>query len=168
MNLTESSPVRILSQMVFALFCLLSCVVVGCGKSGPERVSVRGNVQLDSQPLKSGRILFIPVEPTSGPLASGRIVDGVYEISDTEGAVVGTHRVEIKADLNLGFEIDDDLAYAAREGAPLPQNPIPDKYNRRSTLSAETSNDGPNEFDFALASEKPSAESSSSELQYSN
>lgn len=155
MNRTDLNPVRSISGISFVVVCVLSCIVVGCGRSGPERVALRGIVQLDEQPLKAGRIMFIPVEPLVGPLASGRIVDGVYEISDVEGAVVGTHRVEIKADLDLGIALDDDEAYAAREAAPLPRNPVPEKYNRRSTLSAETSSDGPNEFDFALASEKP-------------
>jgi hypothetical protein len=141
--------------MAIAFFLGLSCLAIGCGDSGPLRVAVRGKVQIDNQPLKSGRIIFIPQEPTVGPAASAHISDGIYEMSDVEGAVVGINRVEIKADLELGFPIDDDEAYAQRGGAPLPPNPIPAKYNMRSELSAETFPDGPNEFDFTLASEKP-------------
>lgn len=133
----------------------LSCLAIGCGHSGPPRVAVRGKVQINNQPLKSGRIIFIPQEPTVGPAASAHIVDGVYEMNDVDGAVVGNNRVEIKADMELGFPLDDDLAYAQRGGAPLPPNPVPARYNMRSELSAETSSDGPNEFDFILASEKP-------------
>lgn len=145
---------------------LACCVAPGCGKTGPERVSIRGEVMLDDQPLKSGRILFVPKSPTAGPTAAGHIVDGVYEIADTEGAVVGTHRVEIKADIDLGFPIDDDVTFAELGGGPLPPNPVPQKYNQRSELSAETTARGPNEFNFMLASEKPAAKSDEIETAF--
>ncbi|MGE3315253.1 MAG: hypothetical protein AB7O26_09065 [Planctomycetaceae bacterium] len=140
---------------VLALLLGVSCLAIGCGDSGPERVSVSGKVQIDNQPLKSGRIIFIPQEPTVGPAASAHIVDGVYQISDVDGAVVGSNRVEIKADMDLGFPLDDDEAFAKLEGAPLPPNPVPVKYNQRSELNVETSSDGPNEFDFTLMSDMP-------------
>jgi hypothetical protein len=94
-------------------------------------------VIVGGRPLAKGRILFVPLAPNQGPVTSAAVVAGEYQISETEGAVIGQNRVEVEADLNLSFAIDDEAAYAKRGGRPLPANPIPPQYNRDSTLVVE-------------------------------
>ena len=62
----------------------------------------------------------------------------------------GSYRVEIEAEEKLGFELDDDQAYAKRGGKPLPPNPIPPQFNQKSTLEATVIADAKNDFSYDL------------------
>lgn len=136
---------------------LLVVALAGCGTGGPSRASIAGKVTVGGQPLAAGRILFIPVAPNQGPTTSAAIVAGEYKIPQKEGAVVGQNRVEVEADLNLGFAIDDEAAYAKRGGRPLPPNPIPPQFNRDSTLVCEVKPGVENKFDVTIPSTRHSA-----------
>jgi hypothetical protein len=122
----------------------------GCGGSGPPRAAIHGRVTVAGQPLAGGRILFIPVAPNEGPAVSARIVGGEYQLSRKEGPAIGANRVEIEGDLNLGFALDDEAAYAQRGGAPLPPDPIPLEFNRRSTLTVEVKAGEDNAYDVTV------------------
>lgn len=144
----------------FLLVVLVAALAAGCGGSeeGPVRAAVRGQVSLDGQPLESGMIRFVPAEGTTGPAAVAAIVDGHFELTDEEGPIVGDHRVEIEATDYTAFAIDDEQAFAKsfreNRGKPLPPNPVPETYNRRSTLTASISADQSNELSFPLTSNK--------------
>ncbi|MBI1348473.1 hypothetical protein GC163_19540 [bacterium] len=131
-----------------------SLCLIGCGRGEIERFPIAGAVQLDGRPLKAGRIVFTPIESTKGPAASGGVIDGFFEIPKMAGAVPGEYRVEIEGQLDLGFPIDDDVAFSQNWGAkPLPPNPVPKKYNRESELKATVTTDPvSNRFDFDLRS----------------
>ncbi len=93
---------------VFYLTALVMIVaVIGCGQTGPVRAPIQGKVTVGGQPLTAGRILFTPVAPNQGPAASARIEAGQYNLDAQEGPVVGPNRVEVEADLKLGFALDD-------------------------------------------------------------
>lgn len=144
--------------LIAALLASLIPVLSGCGSEpGPARAAVEGVVTLDGQNLAAGVIRFIPAEGNSGPAAGAVIKDGVYRLAEGEGPVIGRQRVEIEATDHLGFEADDEQAYASavteRKGKPLPKNPVPDKYNRQSTLVADIKADDVNKNDFALTSD---------------
>lgn len=137
---------------------LAAVISASCGcarEDGPTRFAVRGAVLLDGQPLKAGRICFLPAEGIPGPAAVGVITDGFYEIPRQSGPVAGRHHVEIEADLSLPFAMDDEQAYAAAMAQSLqnfiPRQPIPPRYNRRTILQVDVS-DTPeaNKFDFDL------------------
>jgi hypothetical protein len=133
------------------LACLVLAIgLMGCSDSGPERAPISGTVTVGGKPLAKGRILFIPQAPTHGPATSAAIVDGEFKILSEEGAVVGQNRVEVEADLNLGFAIDDEAAFAKRGGRPLPPNSIPAEFNRDSTLIAEVKAGEKNQFDVKI------------------
>ena len=142
---------------VLMLALVLVPVLAGCGGSdGPERVPVSGEVTLDGRPLASGVIRFIPSGDNEGPAAMGIVNNGAYELPKSEGPVPGPQRVEIEATDYLGFAIDDEAAYAAnveQRGGRVPKNPVPEAYNRQSTLTAEIAPDGPVEFNFTLSSQ---------------
>jgi hypothetical protein len=113
-------------------------------------VPITGRVTVAGQPLEAGRILFIPMAPTDGPATSAGIINGSYSLSHHEGPIVGKHRVEVEAELPLGFAIDDEQAFARRGGKRLPPNPIPAEFNLRSKLVAEISADKENTFDVEV------------------
>lgn len=123
-------------------------LATGCSESGPQRAPIKGKITIGGQPLAAGQILFVPVAPTTGPTASAAIKNGEFVLQTAQGPVVGTQRVELEAELPLGFPLDDDVAFAQRQGKPLPPNPIPQQYNRYSTLTTVVKADTENDFTF--------------------
>ena len=141
-----------------ALVVAAACVAAsGCGSSGPTRAPIRGKITVGGQPLAAGRILFTPVAPNQGPATSAVITAGEYEIPEEEGPVVGANRVEVEAELNLGFAIDDEAAFAKRGGRPLPPNAIPPQFNRESQLVVEVKAGEENAYDVTIPQSRHTA-----------
>lgn len=118
--------------------------VVGCSDpKGPFPAS--GKVRFtDGTPLPGGVIIFVSNE--TGSQARARIgQDGSFTLgtfSDSDGAVVGDHRVSVKPEIT-GF------------GAP-PKHPVLRKYQAATTsgLVFTVTPDGPNEFEVVVERDK--------------
>jgi hypothetical protein len=136
---------------------MFAVAAAGCGNAGPVRAPIRGKVTVGGQPLAAGRILFTPIAPNQGPATSAVITAGEYKIPKDEGPVVGNNRVEVEADLNLGFAIDDEAAFAKRGGKPLPPNAIPPQFNRESQFVVEVKVGEENSYDVTVPQGRPSA-----------
>jgi hypothetical protein len=128
---------------------ILAVALTGCGESGPNRAPIAGQVTVGGKPLAAGRILFTPIAPNQGPATSARIAAGAYKLEKVDGPVVGQNRVAVEADLNLGFALDDEAAFAKR-GKPLPPNPIPPAFNSQSQLSVEVKAGDENKYDVVI------------------
>jgi hypothetical protein len=139
------------------IVALAIAVLAGCGDSGPIRAPIQGKVIIGGQPLAKGRILFVPDAPNAGPVASAAITAGEYKIPKEEGPVAGKNRVEVEADLNLGFALDDEAAFAKRGGKPLPPNPIPPQFNRDSQLVVEVKAGEENRYDVTVPQSRHTA-----------
>jgi hypothetical protein len=132
------------------LISLLVVLLAGCGDAGPPRVKVEGQVQVDGQPMKRGRISFVPIEGSVGPKAAGEITNGKYHLTRDEGPIVGRLRVEIYAADEVDYALDDPNAARRAGGKLLPPNAVPARYNRTSELTIQTSVSNENRFDFEL------------------
>lgn len=123
---------------VVVLFALVAVLLSGCDASV---VNVRGNVTFNGEPVPTGDIVFRGDEKTEG----GKIVDGKYELE----VASGLSRVEITAYRETG-KID-----RSNPGSESPEIEmyIPEEYNVRTTLTADTSS-GENTFDFDLRSKE--------------
>jgi hypothetical protein len=108
----------------------LALALVGCGKSGVERVYVSGKATYDGQPIEIGQIRFVPMTPATGPVTIERIEDGAYETKTTGGVTVGTHRVEMRMYDSHEYETAPRVA-----GSASVKQLLPDKYNRNSELT---------------------------------
>jgi len=128
---------------------LILTIVGGCGKSGPQRATVAGAVQMDGQPVESGSIAFYPVEGTRGPSAGGPIEAGRYRIDSAKGVVVGKARVEINFPKKTGRMIPDPINSKALVEEYV--EGVPSKYNSESTLVRDIAV-GENQLDFDLTS----------------
>lgn len=87
------------------LAALLLVAVVGCGDGRPDRVPVSGTVLIDGKPLTTGSIRFVPegARPSAADIdESGRFTLSCYDGDD--GAVLGTHRVQVAARQITGDE----------------------------------------------------------------
>lgn len=143
--------------LAMALLPLLM-VTTGCGKSELKRQRAWGVVQLDQSPLAAGTIRFVPAGETRGPATVAPVKDGFFELPADVGPLVGKHRVQIEANVDPGFAIDDEAAFmaamTAAKGSPLPPQPIPPRYNRKTTLEVEVTNDPEaNTYEFMLVTD---------------
>ncbi len=74
-------------------------------------------------------------------------------LTEANGPVVGTHRVEVEATEFLGFDPGDETAFhaaLARNGGKLPHSPVAASYGRRSKLTADITAEGATELNFML------------------
>lgn len=119
----------------------------GCGskQNGPQLYLVRGNVTLDGAPIESGRILFRKADGDKRPFAAD-ITNGRYELKTEAGRMA----VEITASRLIPGKFDKS------NGTPEPVGEmyIPAQYNKKTTLAAEITPSGENEFPFQLWSKK--------------
>lgn len=107
----------------------------GCGgvSDAPDRRIVKGSVTLNGKPLEGAAIRFLP-QPT-GPVAAGKVINGMYEISNKGGVPLGKHRVEIKGTPILPADTEGK-SLGEIDAATKPAIPIPDKYHSKSELEA--------------------------------
>lgn len=113
----------------------------GCSgePEGPTKAPVQGKVTLDGAALPEGEISFvIPGQvPNVIPIANGEYAGE---------ASVGDNRVEIRVYQEVTTNTEMYGEMTTRE------NTLPDKYNNQSTLAAQVTDDGPNEFSFEVTS----------------
>jgi hypothetical protein len=131
--------------MLVVGFALLG---VGCGKKvapPPPLGLVTGIVTLDGQPLSKASVSFVPTGPQGHGAHGFTDEAGRYEVTydaDHAGAVVGSHRVEIRTG-GEGYDKDGNF-FESKERLPA-------KYHSQSRLTAEVVA-GPNDINFELLS----------------
>lgn len=130
----------------WAAVLLLAVFVSGCGKATGGRLEISGTVRLQGAPLQSGTIEFVSADAKH--LTGSTITDGKYSVPADKGLPPGKYTVRISATQEEG---------AVPAGPPGPEAEthktkalIPPQYNVESTLSAEVTQDGNNQFDFDL------------------
>jgi hypothetical protein len=92
-------------------FLIGAALPLGCAPGdGVARARVRGEVQVDGQPLEEGTINFFPAGTAEGPSAGGVIALGKYDIPQEIGPVVGENRVEIRGVKKTGRMVPNHMA----------------------------------------------------------
>lgn len=150
-------PISTIGVMVAAL--------LGCGPSGPELGRVTGRVMMEGQPVTAGSVSFWPGDgrPARGSIAE----DGTYELTTfkrNDGALVGEHRVTIKA-TRLSEPVPEldstaaEIAHFSRKGAKRIRAAhvtwvVPEEYSEVDTSPlVATVVSGQNELDFSIEKE---------------
>lgn len=77
-------------RMSFSLAVVVAMLAGGCGPKGPTKITIRGAVTLDGEPLPTGQVVFIHADPSVGA-AGGAIVNGSFTVTTYKGA----HAVEV-------------------------------------------------------------------------
>ncbi|WP_207395295.1 hypothetical protein [Bremerella alba] len=89
-------------KYTLSLLCLLM-LTLGCySSSGPDLISVQGNVVYQGAPVKEGVVKFIPAQGVKAPARTVPVVDGNYELDGRFGLMLGTYNVKIE-----GYEGED-------------------------------------------------------------
>jgi hypothetical protein len=123
-----------------ALLAILLSANAGCGPTGPKLYPVSGTVTWNGQPLPEGDIIFAPASP--GDLEdAGKIVAGKFAFQARPGA----KKVKIMANRSEG-PVDPQMGLAPRVQYIPPQYSSAEK----TTLTAEVTENGKNEFEFSL------------------
>lgn len=136
-----------LASCLLLLVCFTGSLV-GCGgaSDAPVTYPVSGKVTLDGEPLPEGDIIF---RDASGKAASaaGKIENGAYSLTATAGkkSVVITATKEIPGKTVVGGAPDEPPV-------PAVEQYLPAEYNEKTTLEADVSDSGSNEFTFELKS----------------
>jgi hypothetical protein len=130
---------------------------LGCSSKPADRwnrAAVQGKVTLDGTPLASGEITFIPL--AGGTMAGAKIINGTYQLSRSEGPMIGKNRVEIRSVQPTGRIIENPVI-------PEGDGPIgdarvmeykefvPKKYNSLSELAVDIKEGQINQADFPLS-----------------
>ncbi len=111
----------------FVVFSLL--LLAGCGS--PQH-SVTGSVTFDGTALPEGDIVFKPKDPKVGRPEGAKIKDGKY----TARVDAGSYNVEITASKLVKLPAGKKGALGETE---MPEQYLPEKYNKTTELSAEVS-----------------------------
>lgn len=110
--------------------CLLIVMCLGCGRGdGPKRVPVSGEVQYAGEPVRDGRIRFVPIAPDVGPVSISFVKDGRFTTAEFGGVPVGKHRVEI-----LAYDTTDLATRDSGFGHAPPRQFLPARYNTQTEL----------------------------------
>ena len=80
-----------------AILLVMATVLVGCSRSGVDRVEVSGTVTYKGEPVVAGQVLFEPdpEKANTGPQGYARIKDGKYRTLNDLGSVGGHVLVRI-------------------------------------------------------------------------
>lgn len=125
---------RVCAAFLMAAAAALSALP-GCGSGLPPLVPVSGTVTVNGRPLEDGFLYFKTIE--TGFLERADIKDGKFEGK----AHVGSRRVEVYATRPKRVTIDG-------KEVDVPDNFIAPAFNTESTLVAEVTPAGPNQFTF--------------------
>ena len=132
--------------MAILATCMLLIPTGGCSPDDGRR-SVSGNVTFQGEPVLEGHVRLSPVKGTSGPVIGTRIEDGKFRTPRDDSPFAGTYRVEITGSRKTGRTIRRAPLHLEEEEY---EQDLPARHNKLSERTIEVTNDGENEFDFAL------------------
>jgi hypothetical protein len=126
MNFRATGAAILAMQKALPGAVMLALLITGCGRSGPERIVVFGEVTHAGQPVVEGVIRFQPAEGTISPVSIGPIKDGEYYVDALGGVMVGTYQVQIRS--------YQPTQQPARGLGPSPTQLLPEKYHKKSEM----------------------------------
>lgn len=109
---------------------ILAIVATGCSR-GPVMAKISGEVTVDGQPLKDGRILFTP-EDGQGQTGGSTITDGKFQVE--------VPPAKMKVQINASQVIGKQAAYEGVPNSPMMdivKEIIPKRYNDQTELREE-------------------------------
>ena len=138
---------RSVNILTFALGVGL-LAVAGCGDP-LGRQAVSGKVTFKGQPLDQGSIRFVPADGKGATESGGGIENGKYTIPRDHGLVPGKYKVTVFSYDQKGPKVQMPEMPGESSAVQFKER-IPEKYNLKTTLTAEVTSGGPNTFDFNL------------------
>lgn len=138
------------NRTFFASLSLLGLsllILGGCAKSQPG-IALSGGVTFDGKPVETGQIIFEP--QAGGIMTLTQINNGTYQLPADRPAQPGKYLVRITADRPTGRTIAADPRSQEDQATEELEQYIPAKYNTRSELYLELTDQSPDKHDFVL------------------
>jgi hypothetical protein len=133
---------RIVRAFCGGALIVVLVILAGCG--GASMGEVSGTVKVDGEPLKTGAILFVPVDGKT-QTAGGTIDGGSYSVK----VPVSVMKVSITAPKVVGYKKLYNTPDSPK--MPLTAEALPAKYNERTELQLDVK-PGTNAKDWELKS----------------
>ncbi len=139
------------------LVLLFVCALLaGCSDSAPGRFAISGKVTLNNLPLKTGIVMFEPLDgQDTGAVAM--LSEGQYAIPRENGLKVGKYRVRVTAgDGKTPVNPTNPDEPPGPGGGPagganiISKELVPASWNTQSKQEVAVKPDGPNAFDFDI------------------
>ena len=127
-----------MTRWLLVLLLGLLFVANGCAKPAPKVYPVSGSVTLDGRPLSEGTVYFKTI--ATGEIDALPVKDGQF----AGKAAAGNRRVEVVAYRSIPV--------AGQMGGEVQESLIARRFNSESTLTAEVTEKGPNEYEFKVES----------------
>jgi hypothetical protein len=131
------------------LLVLVSVADVGCetGLAEPVRGPLSGTVTLSGQPVASGQVRFIALDP-DGSNVLAAVTDGKFDLSATEGPAKGKYRVEFSVPSAKKTRVPNpDIEGQWLEEA---SETLPPRYHRDSTITLDYDPANPQPVEYKL------------------
>jgi hypothetical protein len=141
-----------------AAVALLVAGFSGCGSSSDNlpREAVSGGVTVDSKPLKSGIVTFVPTDPNGPTQGNFTVVEGKFSVPKEQGLVPGKYEVKVSTSEAEEKKESETFSNNAPGMPPIvPKDAIPAMYNSNTKLTAEVKAGVPNDFQFPLTTAAP-------------
>jgi hypothetical protein len=132
---------------------IFSCLaLIGCSDPYAGRQAVSGTVTLKDQPLKTGIVMF---EPLDGQDTGGSVMlsDGKYELPRQGGLKAGKYRVRITAGdgKTATNPVNPDEPPGPGGGTNIvSKDLVPASWNTQSKQEVTVKGDGPNTLNFDI------------------
>lgn len=140
------------SRIAIALGGLM--FLTGCfgGTDGPETVAVTGTVNYKGSPLSKGKIVFESAENKEEQSYGGSIDKGQFNLQSTPGAKKVRITATEMADASTMSAAARQAMETGSEG-PVPVQIIPERYNRKTELTANIQGETDTPLTFDLKDE---------------
>ncbi len=130
-------------SVVYRLVLALSLLTlsVGCQTSDdPRQIQISGNVTINGEPVKTGKIMFSPTGENQGAAGIASIINGRYRTKGVggKGVIGGLHRVDIECFVEAPGDNEELI-----EGEPMPanfNNPIPKGHKEEWDIPTDKTN----------------------------
>ena len=131
-------------QISLAMFFVCLLGIVGCGgETGPQTITISGEVTFNGEPMPDGDIIFRPDDRNLAADA-GKIQAGKYSME----CKPGKKTVEIRGRRTVAGAKEQTLETG--ESGTETEQYIPLEFNDKTTLKADVTESVEKTFDFAL------------------
>ncbi|MBL4886137.1 MAG: carboxypeptidase regulatory-like domain-containing protein [Planctomycetaceae bacterium] len=140
--------IRLLPWIPICCLLVVSSSLAGCSGTGaqlPDLVEVTGTVSLDGEPLEKAQVTFEPQKASE---------EGWGRSSSAYTDAAGHFILQYKQNISGATPGLHHVIISKREGDDPATSPevLPVQYNESTTLTADVTQAGPNEFTFDLTS----------------
>jgi hypothetical protein len=138
-----------LSPRALFFYGIVALFLAGCSDPYGGRREVTGSVTLQSQPLKEGSIIFVPLD-NQETQSGAPVINGAYKVPPQSGLKPGKYLVRLTAGDGKTPAANEQMAAPGGSTNIVSLDLIPEDWNIRSKHQVEVKSNRDNRFDFDI------------------